>query len=103
MSGLSGKTHRAYTAHIIHFNTEPRISYEWVGFAEVTFGDIPKESLEEYAKTPEPYIHSGGYELSAVSGSFIKEIKGNHNLIEGLDMYEISRKIIEGAKQAKWI
>lgn len=39
---------------------------------KVTFGDIPIESLKAFAKTDEPYIHSGGYELTAISGSFIK-------------------------------
>ena len=72
MGSLANKTHQAYTAHIVTFNTEPQIKYEWVTKADVTFGEIPIAALEEFAKTPEPYIHSGGYELTAISGSFIK-------------------------------
>ena len=28
---------------------------------QVTFGQIPIECIQAYAKTEEPYIHSGGY------------------------------------------
>ena len=52
MGGLANKTHQAYTAHILTFNTEPQIQYEWVTKADVTFGDIPIACLEEFAKTP---------------------------------------------------
>ena len=45
MSSLSNRTHHVYTAHIVTFNTTPQIQYEWVGKAQVTFGEIPKESL----------------------------------------------------------
>lgn len=45
MGSLANKTHQAYTAHIIVFNVEPVIRYEWVIKADVTFGEIPKESL----------------------------------------------------------
>lgn len=103
MGKLANKTHQAYTAHSVTFNTQPLIQYEWVTRADVTFGDIPRECLEEFAKTPEPYIHSGGYELSAVSGSFIKEIKGSHSAVQGLDMHELCVQIIKGAKAAKWV
>ena len=57
----------------------------------------------EFSKSDEPYIHSGGYELSAVSGSFIKEISGSHTAIQGLDIYQLCNRIIEGSKKAKWI
>lgn len=103
MSSLCNKTHSAYTAHIIVFNTKPLIRYEWVTKADVTFGDVPNICFEEFAKTDEPYIHSGGYELTAISGSFIKEVNGSHTAIQGLDMYEVCRHIIKGAKEAKWI
>lgn len=98
MHGLANKTHEIYTAHVIVFNTQPEIRYEWVTKAEVTFGDISVNALEEFAKTDEPYIHSGGYELTAVSGSFIREVKGSHTAIQGLDIYELCRNIIKGAK-----
>lgn len=103
MSSLSNKTHQTLTAHIIVFNTEPQIRYEWVTGADVTFGEIPLEVLQAYAKTPESYSHSGGYELTAVSGSFIKSINGSFTSVQGLDTHELGIKIIEGAKQAKWI
>jgi predicted house-cleaning NTP pyrophosphatase (Maf/HAM1 superfamily) len=67
-----------------------------VAEAKVTFGDIPVNVLEEFAKEAEPYRHSGGYELTAMSGSFIKSINGSHSAIQGLDMYEICCRIIQG-------
>lgn len=103
MSSLANKTHHVYTAHCLLFNTEPMITYEWVGTAAVTFGDVPLECFKEYSKLDEPYIHSGGYELTAVSGSFLKEINGSHTLVQGLDIYELCNKIIEGSRKAKWL
>jgi septum formation protein len=68
----------------------------------VTFGKIPEEVIAEFAKHPEPYRHSGGYELTAMSGSFLKSINGSHSAVQGLDMYEICSKIIEGGKKLSW-
>jgi len=33
-----------------------------------------------------------------MSGSFLKEIKGSHSAVQGLDMYEICRRIVKGGK-----
>lgn len=41
MGSLANKTHQAYTAHVIVFNAEPCIKFEWVTKADVTFGDVP--------------------------------------------------------------
>jgi predicted house-cleaning NTP pyrophosphatase (Maf/HAM1 superfamily) len=41
MGSLANKTHQAYTAHTIVFNTEPQIKFEWVAKADVAFGDVP--------------------------------------------------------------
>ena len=49
MEGLSGQTHRVYTAHAVVFNQKKNAKgyrEEWVAKAEVTFGDIPREVLE---------------------------------------------------------
>jgi predicted house-cleaning NTP pyrophosphatase (Maf/HAM1 superfamily) len=69
----------------------------------VTFGDIPLEVIKVFAKQPEPYKHSGGYELTALSGSFLQQIKGSHSAVQGLDMYQLCRRITEGAKKGGWI
>ena len=64
---------------------------------------MPIQCFKEFAKTDEPYIHSGGYELTAISGSFLKEISGSHTAVQGLDIYELCMKIIEGSRKLKWI
>ncbi len=70
--------------------------------AEVTFGEIPNNVLEFFAKEPEPYRHSGGYELTAMSGSFLKSINGSHSAVQGLDMHEVCRAIVEGGREQQW-
>ena len=40
--------------------------------------------------------------MTGISGSFLKEIKGSHTCIQGLDIYELCRRILEGAREAKW-
>lgn len=70
---------------------------------QVTFGDIPIEAIEAYAKTEEPYIHSGGYELTGEAASFIKSISGSMTSIQGLDVYGVCHKIVEGSKKLGWI
>jgi predicted house-cleaning NTP pyrophosphatase (Maf/HAM1 superfamily) len=59
--------------------------------------------IEVFAKEPEPYRHSGAYELTAMSGSFLKEIKGSHSAVQGLDMHELCKRIIEGSRAAGWL
>ena len=61
VSELSGNTHTIYTANIVVFNAEPLIRYEWVEKGDVTFGKIEPETIKEFAKDPEPYLHSGAY------------------------------------------
>lgn len=50
VQGLSGNTHRVYTANILVLNADPIIKYEWVTRSEVTFGDIDIEIIKEFAK-----------------------------------------------------
>ena len=100
---LAGNTHRIYTANILVFNSEPQIFYEWVSRAEVTFGPIDPHIIQEFAKTPEPYLHSGGYEVASISGSFISSINGSYHTVQGLDIHELCLKLIEGSKKLGWI
>ena len=100
---LSDSTHRIYSANIVVFNASPVIREEWVCKAEVTFGKIDLEIIKEFAKDPEPYLHSGAYELSAMSGSFITSINGSFHVVQGLDMHGICQKLIEGSKKLGWI
>ncbi len=96
MGGLRNTTHQVYTANMVVFNQEPLLRYEWVEegnvfwlMIQVTFGSIPIEAIEAYAKTEEPYIHSGGYELTAEAASFIKSVSGSMTSIQGLDVYGV--------------
>ena len=74
-----------YTANIVVLNAKPLIREEWVSKAEVTFGKVSTDIIKEFAKLPEPYRHSGGYELSAISGSFITSLNGSFHAVQGLD------------------
>jgi septum formation protein len=103
VTGLADDTHRLYTANIVVFNTSPLIRHEWVSRAEVTFGKIDPEIIKEFAKEPEPYLHSGAYEVSAISGSFITSIEGSYHAVQGLDIHGICLKLIEGGRQLGWI
>ena len=61
---------------------------------KVTFGDVPIEAIEAYARTGQPYIHSGGYELTGMAGSFIKGTSGSMTAIQGIDVYGVCLKIV---------
>lgn len=105
VTALAGNTHRIYTAHTVLFNGKKHgewVKEEWVTSAEVTFGEIPPEVIAEFAKQPEPYLHSGGYELTAMSGGFLKSINGSHSAVQGLDMHEICWSLIRGGKKLQW-
>jgi hypothetical protein len=41
MSSLANETHQSLTSHIITFNTNPQIQYEWITKSDVVFGNIP--------------------------------------------------------------
>ena len=102
MAELSKKWHKVYSAHNIVFNLEKPLFYSWVVEAEVLFGDIPLNSIEQYSDTPYPYKHSGGYELFGLSGSFVEAINGSVSSVQGIDTYQVCKHIIEGIKEAKW-
>lgn len=103
MSGLVGKWHKVYSAHELIFNIKPTpLRYSWVVEADVLFGQIPLESLEEYAKLDLAYSHSGGYELFGLSCSYIEAIRGSVSSVQGIDVYELGRYIIKGIKEAGW-
>jgi predicted house-cleaning NTP pyrophosphatase (Maf/HAM1 superfamily) len=70
---------------------------------QVSFGEIPIEAIEAYAKTEDPYIHSGGYELTGEAASFIKTLSGSMTAIQGLDVFGVCSKIVEGSKKLGWI
>lgn len=55
---------------------------------------MPIEAIEAYARTGQPYIHSGGYELTGMAGSFIKQTSGSMTAIQGIDVYGVCQKII---------
>ena len=103
MSGLCNQWHKVYTAHQLVFNTPDLLTKSFVIDAEVLFGDVPMESLEKYSETEIPYLHSGGYELFGVSGSFIEEIKGSLTAVQGVDTYQLSLNLISGMRQLGWI
>ena len=60
----------------------------------MTFGKIDPLIIKEFAKEPEPYLHSGAYEVCALSGSFITSINGSFHVVQGLDMHQICNKLI---------
>jgi len=45
MMSLANRSHNAFTAHIVTFNTTPVIQYKWVTKVEVVFGEISEEIL----------------------------------------------------------
>ena len=56
---------------------------------EITFGDVPKGSIEKYVATGEPMDKAGAYGAQGMGAMFIKSIRGSYSNVVGLPLFEV--------------
>lgn len=82
---MSGKKHRVHTGVCLACATEKEMRLDcFVDTVEVYFDQIPKEELEAYILTQEPYDKAGGYGIQGWAARYIYRIEGCYQSVMGL-------------------
>ncbi|XP_051912644.1 dTTP/UTP pyrophosphatase-like [Hippocampus zosterae] len=98
MGKLAGRWHEGITAHRVYVGTK---LYAFTTVDELKFFPLDETTLRAYARTGQPYAHSGGYRLNGMSGSFFEEIRGSVGF-QGLHVGRVCAAIVTGLKEMGW-
>ena len=82
---LSGRTHHVLTA--VALTWEERTVAEICASA-VTLRAIPRDEIERYVATGEPFDKAGAYAIQGRAAAFVRRIEGSYSGIMGLPLYE---------------
>ena len=85
---LSGRTHLVITGVALRC-IDKEVHEIFDVATEVTFGDIPKGSIEKYVATGEPMDKAGAYGAQGMGAMFIKSIRGSYSNVVGLPLFEV--------------
>ena len=82
---LAGRTHHVLTAVAITWkeNTAAGIST-----SAVTFRAIPRDEIERYVATGEPFDKAGAYAIQGRAAALVQRIDGSYSGIMGLPLFE---------------
>ena len=85
---LSGKTHEVITGISLYDSKTNYISTR-NSVSNVTFMDIPAETIEKYIDTGEWQGVAGGYRIQSLAACFATKIEGSYSGIVGLPIHEL--------------
>lgn len=85
---LSGRTHLVITGVVLRC-IDKKVHEVFDVATEVTFGDVPKGSIEKYVATGEPMDKAGAYGAQGMGAMFIKSIRGSYSNVVGLPLFEV--------------
>lgn len=85
---LSGQTHRVLTAVAVHDGHRTRVA---VSDSHVHVADLPREVIENYVASGEPFGKAGAYAIQSQLAAWIARIEGSYSGIMGLPLYETAQ------------
>jgi septum formation protein len=85
LTALSGRTHEVLTAVAVRWQTELAMT---VSTSKVTFRAIPKDEIERYVATGEPFDKAGGYAIQGRAAAFVGHLEGSYSGVMGLPLFE---------------
>jgi septum formation protein len=88
---LSGRTHRVITAVGVAKGESLKRTKVLLQTSRVTFARIPKEWVEQYCASTEPYDKAGAYGIQGRIAIWVKSIEGSYSGIMGLPLYETAK------------
>ncbi len=86
LSKLSGRTHHVYTGVCVLDSC--RGKHCDVVCTPVTFRSLPKQEIEDYLDTDEPYDKAGSYAIQGKGGVMVDRVEGSYSNIIGLPIKE---------------
>ena len=85
LGALSGRTHEVLTAVAIRWQAQ---LVQAVSSSHVTFRAIPKDEIERYIATGEPFDKAGGYAIQGKAAAFVQHLDGSYSGVMGLPLFE---------------
>jgi len=87
LAALSGRRHEVITAVAVRWQAHIEMA---VSASHVTFRAIPKDEIERYVATGEPFDKAGAYAIQGRAAAFVEHIEGSYSGVMGLPLYETS-------------
>ena len=85
LGALSGRTHEVLTAVAIRWQAQ---LVQAVSSSRVTFRVVPKDEIERYIATGEPFDKAGGYAIQGRAAAFVQHLDGSYSGVMGLPLFE---------------
>jgi len=85
LAALSGKTHEVVTAVAVRWEAQLALG---VSSSHVTFRPLPKEEIERYIASGEPFDKAGAYAIQGRAAAFIRHLEGSYSGVMGLPLFE---------------
>jgi nucleoside triphosphate pyrophosphatase len=85
LAALSGRTHDVVTAVAVRWQTQLAVG---VSTSRVAFRAIPKDEIERYVATGEPFDKAGAYAIQGKAAAFVQHIEGSYSGVMGLPLFE---------------
>ena len=92
LEALSGRTHRVLTAVAV---SDGDATHFAVSDSHVQFAPLPREVIDAYVASGEPFGKAGAYAIQSRIAGWIARIEGSHSGIMGLPLYETARLLIQ--------
>jgi septum formation protein len=85
LASLSGRTHDVFTAVALRWQSELAVA---VSASRVRFRAIPKDEIERYVASSEPFDKAGGYAIQGRAAAFVQHLEGSYSGVMGLPLFE---------------
>jgi septum formation protein len=92
LQALSGRTHRVLTAVAVSDGVDTHFA---VSDSHVHFAPLPRDVVDAYVASGEPFGKAGGYAIQSRIAGWIARIEGSHSGIMGLPLYETARLLTQ--------
>jgi len=85
ITALSGRTHEVITAVAVRWQTQLVVA---VSTSRVTMRSIPRDEIERYVATGEPFDKAGAYAIQGRAAAFVQHLEGSYSGVMGLPLHE---------------
>jgi septum formation protein len=85
LAALSGRSHEVVTGIAVRWQTHLAMA---VSTSRVAFRTIPKDEIERYVATGEPFDKAGAYAIQGKAAAFVQHIEGSYSGVMGLPLFE---------------
>ncbi|XP_065357417.1 dTTP/UTP pyrophosphatase [Calliphora vicina] len=86
LTNLSGKSNRVFTGVVLKHSKGVR---SFTDTADVYFGDLSKEQIQDYVDSGDPLDKAGAYGIQGAGGALISRIDGDFYCVMGLPLHRL--------------